>query len=123
EAFIKSSNPDKEDWFGSRLTLSGDGNALAVGAQVEDGGSKGINGDQKNQTAEDSGAVYFFTRTGTTWKQVAVVKASNAQAYDEFGSAMALSKDGKVMAIGARSEGSAAKGVNGNQNDNSALES
>ena len=122
EAFIKSSNPDKEDWFGSRLTLSGDGNALAVGAQVEDGGSKGINGDQKNQTAEDSGAVYFFTRTGTTWKQVAYVKASNAQAYDEFGSSMALSKDGKVMAIGARSEGSAAKGVNGNQNDNSALE-
>ncbi|HMF02823.1 MAG TPA: integrin, partial [Terriglobia bacterium] len=122
EAFIKSSNPDKEDWFGSRLTLSGDGNTLAVGAQVEDGGSKGINGDQKNQTAEDSGAIYFFTRTGTTWKQVAYVKASNADAYDEFGSAMALSKDGKLMAVGARSEASAAKGVNGNQNDNSAPE-
>jgi len=122
EAFIKSSNPDKEDWFGSRLTLSGDGNTLAVGAQVEDGGSKGINGDQKNQTAEDSGVIYFFTRTGTTWKQVAYVKASNADAYDEFGSAMALSKDGKLMAVGARSEASAAKGVNGNQNDNSAPE-
>jgi hypothetical protein len=122
EAFIKSSNPDKEDWFGSRLTLSGDGNTLAVGAQVEDGGSKGINGDQKNQTAEDAGAIYFFTRTGTTWKQVAYVKASNADAYDEFGSAMALSKDGKLMAVGARSEASGAKGVNGNQNDNSAPE-
>src|SRR5262247_2598870 len=122
EAFIKSSNPDKEDWFGSRLTLSGDGNALAVGAQVEDGGSKGINGDQKNQTAEDTGAVYFFTRTVTTWTQKAYVKASNAKAYHEFGSAMALSKDGKLMAVGARSEASAAKGVNGNQNDNSAPE-
>ena len=33
---------------------------------------------------------------------------------------MALSKDGKLMAVGARSEGSAAKGVNGNQDDNSA---
>src|SRR5439155_730481 len=54
QAFIKSSNPDKEDWFGSRLTLSGDGNTLAAGAQVEDGGSKGINGDQKNQSAEDT---------------------------------------------------------------------
>ena len=121
QAFIKSSNPGKEDWFGSRLTLSGDGNTLAVGAQVEDGGSKGINGDQKNQSAEDSGAIYFFTRTGATWKQVAYVKASNADAYDEFGSAMALSKDGKLMAVGARGEASAAKGVNGNQNDNSAL--
>jgi hypothetical protein len=120
QAFIKSSNPDKEDWFGSRLTLSGDGNTLAVGAQVEDGGSKGINGDQKIQSAEDSGAVYFFTRTGTEWKQAAYVKASNADAYDEFGSAMALSRDGKLMAVGARSESSSAKGVNGNQNDNSA---
>jgi len=120
EAFIKSSNPGKEDWFGSRLMLSGDGNTLAVGAQVENGGSKGINGNQKDQSAEDSGALYLFSRTGTMWKQTAYTKASNADAYDEFGSAMALSRDGKLMAVGARSEGSAAKGVNGNQSDNSA---
>jgi hypothetical protein len=120
EAFIKSSNPGKEDWFGSRLTLGGDGNTLAVGAQVENGGSRGINGNQKDQSAEDAGSVYFFTRTGTTWTQKAYVKASNAEAYDEFGSAMALSKDGKLMAVGARSEASSAKGINGNQNDNSA---
>src|SRR5438093_1655559 len=120
QAFIKSSNPDKEDWFGARLTLSGDGNTIAVGAQVEDGGSKGINGDQKNQTAEDTGALYFFTRKGTAWAQTAYVKASNADPYDEFGSAMALSKDGRLMAVGARGEASAAKGINGNLNDNSA---
>jgi hypothetical protein len=102
QAFIKSSNPGKEDWFGARLMISGDGNTLAVGAQVENGGSKGINGDQKDQSAEDAGAIYFFTRSGTTWTQTAYVKASNAKAYDEFGSAMALSKDGKLMAVGAR---------------------
>jgi hypothetical protein len=111
QAFIKSSNPGKEDWFGSRLTLSGDGNTLAVGAQVENGGSKGVNGNQKDQSAEDAGAVYFFTRTGTTWTQKAYVKAANAKAYDEFGSAMALSRDGKLMAVGARSEGSGAGAV------------
>jgi hypothetical protein len=122
QAFIKPSNPGKEDWFGSRLSLSGDGNTLAVGAQVENGSAKGINGPP-DDAAEDAGAVYFFTRTGTAWKQQAYVKASNAEAYDEFGSAMALSRDGKLMAVGARSEGSAAKGVNGNQNDNSARES
>src|SRR5206468_8556911 len=120
QAFIKSSNPGKEDWFGSRLTLSGDGNTLAVGAQVENGGSKGINGKQDDESAEDAGAVYFFTRTGAAWAQKAYVKASNAEAYDEFGSAIALSKDGKLMAVGARGEASAAKGINGNQNDNSA---
>jgi len=121
QAFIKSSHPGKEDWFGSRLNLSGDGNTLAVGAQLENGGSKGINGKQDDLSAEDSGALYLFTRSGTTWTQQAYVKASNAEAYDEFGSSMALSKDGKLIAIGARSEASEAKGVNGNQNDNSAM--
>jgi photosystem II stability/assembly factor-like uncharacterized protein len=119
QAFIKSSNPGKEDWFGSRLNLSGDGNTLAVGAQVENGSARQING-KPDEAAEDAGAVYFFTRTGTTWKQLAYVKASNADAYDEFGSAMSLSKDGKLMAVSARSEASAAKGINGNQSDNSA---
>jgi photosystem II stability/assembly factor-like uncharacterized protein len=95
---------------------------LPVGAQVENGGSKGINGDQKNQSAEDSGALYFFTRTAGMWKQVAYVKASNAQAYDEFGSAMALSRDGKLMAVGARSEAGGSKGPGGNPNDNSVQE-
>src|SRR5207249_10150173 len=71
QAFIKSSNPDKEDWFGARLTLSGDGNALAVGAQVEDGGSKGINGDRSEEHTSETGAIYFFTRKGTTWTQTA----------------------------------------------------
>jgi FG-GAP repeat len=119
QAFIKSSNPGKEDWFGSRLNLSGDGNTLAVGAQVENGSARQING-KPDEAAEDAGAVYFFTRTGTTWKQLAYVKASNVDAYDEFGSAMSLSKDGKLMAVSARSEASAAKGINGNQSDNSA---
>jgi hypothetical protein len=120
QAFIKSSHPGKEDWFGSRLNLSGDGNTLAVGAQLENGGSKGINGNQEDVSAEDSGAIYLFTRSGTTWTQKAYVKASNAKAYDEFGSAMSLSKDGRTIAIGARGEPSASKGVNGNMNDTSA---
>jgi hypothetical protein len=121
QAFIKSSHPNKEDWFGSRLNVSGDGNTIAVGAQLENGGSKGINGDQTDLSAEDSGAIYLFTRTGTTWVQKAYVKASNAEAYDEFGSAMALSRDGKILAVGARSEASAAKGINGDMKDNSAM--
>ena len=120
EAFIKASNPGHNDWFGSRLNVSGDGNTLAVGAQLENGGSKGINGDQKNKSAEDSGTIYFFTRKNGEWTQIAYVKSDNAEAYDEFGSAMALTKDGKMMAVGARGEASAAKGINGNENDNSA---
>ena len=121
QSFIKASHPGKEDWFGSRLILSGDGNTLAVGAQLENGNSKGLNGNEKDQSAEDSGALYLFTRTGDTWVQKAYMKGSNTEAYDEFGGSMALSKDGKVLAVGARGEGSAAKGINGDQKDNSAM--
>ena len=121
QAFIKASHPGKEDWFGSRLNLSGDGNTLGVCAQLENGNSKGINGNEKDLSAEDSGALYLFTRTGTTWVQKAYVKGSNTRAYDEFGASVAFSRDGKIMAVGARGEDSAAKGINGNQNDTSAM--
>jgi hypothetical protein len=121
QAFIKASHPGKEDWFASRLNLSGDGNTLGVGAQLENGNSKGINGNETDLSAEDSGVLYLFQRTGTTWVQKAYVKGTNTEAYDEFGSSMAFSNDGKIMAVSARGEASAAKGINGNQSDNSAM--
>jgi len=122
QAFIKASNTGKEDWFGSRLQLSGDGNTLAVAAQLEDSAAQGINGKQDDDSAQEAGAVYFFTRTGTTWTQRAYVKSSNNEAFDEFGSSVALSRDGRTMAVGARGEDSGAKGINGNQADNSVKE-
>ena len=122
QAFLKASNTGQDDWFGSRLAISGDGNSLAVGAQVEDSAAKGINGKQDDDSAEEAGALYLFTRSGNTWTQQAYVKGSNTEAYDEFGSAMALSGDGKTLVVSARGEDSAAKGVSGNQADNSADE-
>lgn len=50
------------------------------------------------------------------------MKGSNNEAFDEFGSSVALSRDGRTMAVGARGEDSAAKGIDGNQNDNSVKE-
>ena len=119
QAFMKASNPSKNGWFGVRLGISGDGNTVAVSSPQEDSASKGINGSQTDLTASESGAVYFFTRTGTTWKQQAYVKSSNSDASDEFGSSLALSRDGRTMVVGARGEDSGAKGMNGNQADNS----
>ena len=119
QAFIKSSNPARQDWFGVRIAISGDGNTVAVGAPNEDSASKGINGKQDDNTAAEAGAVYYFTRTGTTWVQKAYVKASNTRAGDEFGSSLALSGDGRTLLVGARGEDSGAKGLNGNQADSS----
>jgi hypothetical protein len=93
-----------------------------VGAQNESGGTTGINGNEADNSAQEAGAVYVFTRSGATWAQRAYVKSSNIEEFDEFGSSIAFSGDGKVMAVGARREDSGAKGLNGNQNDNSVQE-
>jgi hypothetical protein len=119
QAFLKASNPGKEDWFGVRIAISGDGNTVAVSAPNEDSASKGINGKQDDESALEAGAVYVFTRTGTMWVQLAYVKASNTRSGDEFGSSIGLSRDGRAMIVGARGEDSGAKGLNGNQADSS----
>jgi hypothetical protein len=115
EAYIKASNPGIGDDFGQSLALEGD--ALAVGAPREASAAQGVNGDQADDTAPSSGAVYVFRRAGTTWQQEAYVKASNPGTGDEFGTSVALLGD--ILAIGALHERSAAQGLDGDQaNDN-----
>jgi FG-GAP repeat protein len=113
QASFKASNSGIEDWFGVRLALSGDGNTLAVSAPNEDGAAKGINGRQDDNSAGESGALYLFTRAGATWMFQSYVKASNTEAFDEFGSGVALSRHG-TLAVGARSEDGGASGPNDN---------
>jgi len=120
QAYLKASSPDLEDLFGVRASISGDGNTIAVGAANEDGPGRGLNGNQRSNAAEDAGAVYIFTRADGVWTQRVYLKGSNTDAYDMFGSAAAVSRDGKTIVIGAPIEGSSARGVNGNQADNSA---
>lgn len=123
QALIKASNPELTDWFAVRLALSGDGSRLVVGAPMEDSDARGLNGPQDNNAALDSGAAYIFSRAGSTWTQDAFVKASNADEFDEFGSSVAVSGDGRTIAVGARMESGAASGLAGDQNDNDAGQS
>src|SRR5438876_3280644 len=65
-------------------------------------------------------------QTSAQLKQVAYIKASNSEMGDHFGNGgtleghgVALSGDGNTLAVGAPYESSGAKGINGNQNDNS----
>ncbi|TMQ12317.1 MAG: hypothetical protein E6J91_21060 [Deltaproteobacteria bacterium] len=118
QAYIKASNTDINDRFGTGLGISADGSTLAVGADGEASAASGIDGNQADNSAPGAGAVYVFTRSGATWSQQAYVKASNTDAGDRFGINLALSHDGATLVVGADSEASAATGINGDQTSN-----
>lgn len=92
-----------------------------MGARNESSNSAGVNGDEDNNLAEDSGASYVFTRTGSSWSQQAYLKASNTGVGDEFGYSVDISGD--TLVVGAVFESGNSTGVNGDQNDNSLVDS
>jgi hypothetical protein len=105
QAFLKASNTGPNDTFSERLALSGDGSVAVIGASVEDGGATGING-RDDDAAIDAGAVYLYTRTGTTWRQQAYIKGSNTKAFDQFGGSVSLDRSGRLLVVGAQGEDS-----------------
>ena len=123
QAYLKASNTGANDWFGSRFALSGDGNTLAAGAQLEDSSAQGIDGIQDDDSATEAGAVYLFARTEQAWTQVAYIKGSNTEAFDEFGSSLSLTRDGSLLAIGAQYEDGTSAGLGGDQADNGGFDS
>jgi hypothetical protein len=70
------------DYFGYSVSISGD--TAAIGAYGKEG---------------NTGAVYIFVRSGSTWSQQAKITANNAEAGDYFGYSVSISGD--TAAIGA----------------------
>lgn len=114
QAYLKASNAEGFDAFGSSVAISGD--TIVVAASGEDGGSSGVDGNQLDNSLTDSGAAYVFTRTGTVWSQQAYLKASNPDPDDRFGRPLAISGD--TIAVSAFSEDSSHGGINGPPNNN-----
>ena len=79
------------DLFGSAAAISSDGTLALIGAPGKSSGT---------------GAVYFFTRTGTTWTQLKELTGSAAAT--GFGVSVALSSDGSTALVGANLAGSSA---------------
>ena len=102
--------------LGDSGALSGE--TIVVGAVMESSNATGVNGNQADNSAQESGAAYIFVRNGTTWIQQAYLKASNTAYVDDFGYSVAVSGD--TVVVGARSEDSNATEVNGDGSDNSA---
>lgn len=125
--YFKASNTGFFDWFGWSITISADGQTMAVGAPAEDSKATGVNGDQTNNETVNAGAVYVFVKENGLWVQEAYLKASNTEQpnlnssrflpNDRFGYRVALSDDGNTLAVSALLEDSPSWGVNCNQNN------
>ena len=118
QAYLKASNPDMQDFFGASVAVSGD--TVVVGADFESSNGVGVNpASQADNSADASGAAYVFVRAVGVWSQQAYLKASNTDANDVFGRAVAVSGD--TVVVGAWGESSNGVGVNSaSQADNSA---
>ena len=77
------------DNFGWVVSISDDGNTIAVGAYRDD--DKG----------SDSGSVYIFNRINNNWSETKKIVLSNGTALDYFGYDLELSGDGNTIIIGA----------------------
>ena len=124
--YLKASNAERGDSLGVAVVISDDGKTVIATAQDEDGLSTGINNipgpDYQDDIRPTTGAVYVFVEQDGAWSQQAYIKASNTGSGDVFGSRLALSSDGNVLVVGAQLEDSGSQGINGFQDDDSALE-
>jgi hypothetical protein len=94
QAYLRAFNAGAEDLFGTAVALSGD--LLVIGAPREDAT---VAGDAFNNSLPDSGAIYVYTRSGSTWTIQARLKAPNGGENDYFGSSVAVS--GGLVIAGA----------------------
>ena len=96
---LRASDPQMTDEFGYSVSINGD--TLAVGAFGEDGGP----GDP----APSTGAVYVYERNrggADNWGEVAILRASDAQASDNFSAVVSISGDTIVVAASSEDGGS-----------------
>ena len=119
EAFIKAPAADAGDRFGESVALSSDGAALAVGAPFDDSSAtgafapldEGYHAALDDDDAPNSGAVQVYRRgSNGRWAVEAFIKAPVADAGDSFGESVALSADGRTLAIGVPEEDSSHSG-------------
>lgn len=99
QAKLVASDGAATDYFGCSVSIGPNANEVAIGAYLDDttGGS-------------NSGSVYIFTRSVSTWSQQTRLQASNAAANDYFGVTVSLTTDvgntaNVTLAVGAQYAG------------------
>ena len=93
QATLLSSEPENADWFGHAVQLSAAGDTAVVGANFADVGDE-----------VDVGAAYVYKRLDATWTSGVKITPSDPTFNDEYGKAVALSGDGRILLVGAHNK-------------------
>ena len=88
QAKLVASDAVASDLLGLHVSINGDGTYIALGAEGEDSGGS------------SSGAVYIFTRSGSSWSQQQKIEQSPSFANHRF-SKVSLNSDGTYLLAGA----------------------
>ena len=84
---------DTNDLFGFSVATSADGKTIVVGSPADD------------TAVTDTGLAYIFERNGNSFNQVGILTGTNSiQSEDQFGFSVAISADGKTIAVGAKDD-------------------
>ncbi|MFC1615800.1 hypothetical protein ACFL21_01555 [Patescibacteria group bacterium] len=95
------SDQEVSDEFGYDVAMDSDGDCALVGAHLED------------TAGNSAGAVYFFTRSGTTWTEQQIFTGTDTNANDQFGFALDVDDSCTTAVVGAslKDEGGNARGA------------
>ncbi|HEX7113527.1 MAG TPA: FG-GAP repeat protein [Steroidobacter sp.] len=103
QARLEAPNPRGYDDFGSDLSLSGNGDTLAIGAQYE--------GSDDAEPGTGEGSVFIFHRRGRTWSAAGYIRSPAPESRASFGRSVELSASGKILVVGAPYQSRAVDGV------------
>jgi hypothetical protein len=123
-AYLKASDPTESASFGhsvaldrlaSRGSKGGPLWRLVVGAYHDGSASVGVNPEKRDTATPNSGAAYIFEDDGGGWAQTTLIKASNTDPGDAFGTSVALAGD--LVLVGAPEEQGAGQGLEADPDD------
>ena len=102
QAKLVASDAASYDFFGKGLAINSSGDLIVIGARGNDRGG--------TYAEEDSGAVFIFTRSGTTWSQIKELNHTPAARLDYLGESVGMSTDASYIIAGAYGDDTTAAG-------------
>ena len=108
-----------EDAVNQSVAISRDGKIAAVGSWIDATGGFGPGYSETLPPRDNpSGTVFVYERKSTGWRFRRLVKPATDSA-QRFGQAVALGDQGRILAVGAPTDSSAATGIDGDPTDTS----